>query len=158
MFVTLATEDHDGAVFVANGQAGDDNINASLSTHPVILFGERGNDNLTGGFGDDIILGDLGRVIWRQATPDGDIFAQVGGGGYGDFTDGIIRNVSEVVSLYTEVGGKDRIVTGEGDNIGIGGYDDDFLLGGNARDILVSFSLHVLWQLVVEGSHVLSIV
>lgn len=139
LFVTLATEDHDGAVFVANGQAGDDKLNASLSTHPVILFGDRGGDTLIGGHGDDIILGDLGRVIWRDSADD-QILAQVGGGGYGDFTDGVIRNVSEIVSLYREVGGRDRILTGDGDNVGIGGYDDDFLQGGNERDILVRFS------------------
>jgi Ca2+-binding RTX toxin-like protein len=160
LVISLDTEEHDGVVFVANGQAGDDTINASLSTHPVILFGERGDDILVGGHGNDVILGDLGRVIWKEAvvTPageparrlnnifqrhhgtahtEGDIVAQVGGGGYGDFTDGIIRTVSEVISLYTEVGGMDEIDTGNGDNVAIGGFDDDAIQGGSDRDILV---------------------
>ena len=37
--------------------AGDDTIDASTSTHPVILFGERGLDQLFGGSGSDIVLG-----------------------------------------------------------------------------------------------------
>lgn len=167
--IALNTDDHDGVVFVANGQAGNDNINASLSSHPVILFGERGSDTLVGGSGNDIIFGDLGRVIWKEnvdeiivrratkrtrrldthdwflqhhdgdACTEGDIAAQVGGGGYGDFSDGRIRTVSEIVSLYTEVGGDDTIETGDGDNVAFGGFGSDMIIGGNQRDILVRY-------------------
>ena len=172
--IELDTNAHDGAVFVANGQAGDDNMNASLSSHPVILFGERGSDTLVGGSGNDIILGDLGRVIWKEHVEeiivrrtakksrrlavnqsifdthdlfvqrhdgdrftDGFIAAQVGGGGYGDLSDGRIRTVSEIVSLYNEIGGDDIIETGDGDNVAIGGFGSDTITGGNQRDILV---------------------
>mmetsp|Transcript_32748 Transcript_32748/g.68855 ORF Transcript_32748/g.68855 Transcript_32748/m.68855 type:complete len:347 (+) Transcript_32748:489-1529(+) len=83
LVVSLDTKMHDGVVFVANGQAGNDTINATQSTHPVILFGERGNDTLLGGEGSDVILGDLGQVIWKLhngAESDGTIVAQSGGG------------------------------------------------------------------------------
>jgi Ca2+-binding RTX toxin-like protein len=50
-------------VFVANGQAGDDVIDASASSLPVILFGDDGNDTLTGGSGNDIIV----RILWSEA-------------------------------------------------------------------------------------------
>ena len=40
--VSLDTTTHHGVVFVANGQFDDDIINCSQSSHPVILFGGRG--------------------------------------------------------------------------------------------------------------------
>ena len=172
LVISLETADHDGVVFVANGQAGNDNIDASMSSHPVILFGERGNDILKGGQGSDVILGDLGNVIWREAvaTPEeqperrlsatrfhshadlfqhhysakrsqGDIVARVGGGGYGDFSDGIIRTISEVRSLYVEVGGLDVIDTGDGENLAVGGFNNDIIQGGSDNDILVRFCM-----------------
>jgi len=55
--VALDANDHEGVVFVANGQFGNDMINCTLSTHPVILFGGRGNDTLVGGQGADVIFG-----------------------------------------------------------------------------------------------------
>ena len=85
-----------------------------------------------------VIIGDLGRILWRGAT--GAIESRAGGGGWGDFTDGIIRNVTDIVSLYQDVGGQDRIFTGDGDNIAIGGFDDDYIEGGSHRDILVRFN------------------
>ena len=77
-------------------------------------------------------------MIWKGGG--GEVLAQVGGGGWGDFFDGIIRNVSEIVSLYTEVGAEDTIYTGDGDNVAIGGFSNDYIEGGNHRDILVSLS------------------
>jgi Ca2+-binding RTX toxin-like protein len=158
--IALATENHDGVVFVANGQAGSDLINATLSTHPVILFGGRGSDTLVGGSGSDVLLGDLGRVLWRAndggvgspghntfnhssdsasiSNGDGIVVAQVGGGGYGDFSDGIRRNASIVVSLFNDVGDDDILDCGNGDNVGIGGFGADRITGGAHRDILVS--------------------
>lgn len=136
ILVSLAAEDHDGALFVANGQAGNDRIDASTSTHPVILFGDMGNDILIGGSNDDIVVGDFGRVIWKGG-PHEEIYAQVGKGGYEDFTDGLFHTVSEVNSRATALGGMDRIITGDGDNVAIGGQGDDYLEGGNHRDILV---------------------
>ena len=158
--IALATENHDGVVFVANGQAGSDLINATLSTHPVILFGGRGSDTLVGGSGSDVLLGDLGRVLWRAndggvgspghntfnhssdsasiSNGDGIVVAQVGGGGYGDFSDGIRRNASIVVSLFNDVGDNDILDCGNGDNVGIGGFGADRITGGAHRDILVS--------------------
>lgn len=60
------------------------------------------------------------------------------GGGYGDFTDGVIRSVTEVFSVFEDVGADDVIYTGNGDNVAIGGNADDEIHGGNERDIIVS--------------------
>ena len=80
LMVALDTLQHDGVVFVANGQFGDDTINCSQSTHPVILFGGRGQDVLVGGESDDIIFGDLGRVYWRESSA-ANIFTEAEGKG-----------------------------------------------------------------------------
>ena len=50
--------DHDGALFIANGQGGDDTIDASESSFPVILIGDDSADTLTVGSGSDIVIGD----------------------------------------------------------------------------------------------------
>ena len=59
----LDKEENDGALFVANGQDGDDTINCTGSSHPVILFGGRGRDTLHTGSGDDVACGDFCLVL-----------------------------------------------------------------------------------------------
>jgi hypothetical protein len=55
--VSLDADDHDGAVFFANGQAGDDIINAATSSLGLILMGDLDDDILIGGSGNDAIIG-----------------------------------------------------------------------------------------------------
>ena len=147
--VELDASLHDGVVFVANGQDGNDKIDASLSSLPVILFGDDGDDELYGGSGSDVIIGDYGRVIWKEYDnifdadgiadlEDGPMVAQAGGGGWGDMTDGVIRYIAEIRSVdVEEFGGNDFISMGEGDNVGIGGQHNDTIVGGAGRDIEV---------------------
>ena len=54
-------EPADGA-FAVNAEGGDDIIDASGSSLPLVIFGGEGADDITGGSGDDIIFGDKGRV------------------------------------------------------------------------------------------------
>jgi hypothetical protein len=63
------------------------------------------------------LFSDLGMISWF----DGEIeVARVGeSGGYGDFTDGIHRLVSEISSLFEHEGGQDVIYLGKGDDVGI---------------------------------------
>jgi Ca2+-binding RTX toxin-like protein len=51
----------DGLLAV-DGEIGDDQIDASASTLPIVIFGSDGSDGLKGGAGADIIFGDRGRV------------------------------------------------------------------------------------------------
>jgi Ca2+-binding RTX toxin-like protein len=51
----------DGLLSV-DGESGDDTVDAMLSTLPVVIFGNTGSDTISGGDGEDIILGDRGRV------------------------------------------------------------------------------------------------
>jgi Ca2+-binding RTX toxin-like protein len=51
----------DGPLAV-NGQQGDDTIDGSPSSIPLVIFGSEGDDIIAGGSADDILFGDLGRV------------------------------------------------------------------------------------------------
>ncbi len=53
--------DWDGPIAV-NAQSGRDVVDGSTSDIPLVIFGGAGQDELTGGSGDDIIFGDRGRV------------------------------------------------------------------------------------------------
>ncbi len=141
--------DEANTVFVANGQGGNDVLDASTSSVPVILFGDGGRDILTGGTNSDLIFGDFGRVLWRSPSTNifnaNNIAAQAGGGGYGDFTDGVLRFVTDAFSLAFDEGDSDVIVLGEGDDCAIGGFSDDTISGNLGNDILVSFEV-MFWQ------------
>jgi len=136
--VALDENENVGSVFVANGQGGNDSINATSSSLSVILFGEDGVDFLAGGSGKDIVFGDFGRVYWRNYEQNASIVAISGGGGYGDLTDGRERNVSDIFSTSDDDGGDDEIRLGDGDDVGIGGFGKDMIFAGADRDIVVS--------------------
>lgn len=140
---------HHGVVFVANGQAGNDVINGSLSSLPLILFGDEGDDTLISGAGDDVVFGDFGRVFWNIVTNESSgeftTVALAGGGGPGDLTDGIIRTVSEVVSVRTHEGGSDLIELNGGRDVGIGGMLNDTIDGGHGSDIVIGDSVRITY-------------
>ena len=148
--VSLSTDDQDGALFIANGQDGNDIIDASGSSFPLILIGDNGADTLTGGTGSDIVIGDYGRVSWIDSS-DGTVAATTGRGGYNDFTDGIIRTVSIIESNAYEEGGEDEIVLGEGDNVGIGGAFDDTIECGTGNDIASGDSIVIIFNASVTS-------
>ena len=131
------------ALFIANGQGGDDIIDASESSFPVILIGDDGVDTLTGGSGSDIVIGDYGRVSWTTSNYSDEVVATTGGGGYNDFTDGVIRTASIIKSFAASEGGNDVIVLGEGDNVGIGGAFDDTIESGTGNDIVAGDSVEI---------------
>jgi Ca2+-binding RTX toxin-like protein len=146
--IALREEDHQGTVFVANGEADNDVIDASQSTLGVILFGDGGDDRIVGGFGRDILFGDFGRVVWKSFNENifahvGVVIAVAGGGGYGDFTDGIVRTISEIFSISADLGGFDNLSLGSGDDIGIGGPFDDIIEGDDGNDILFGDSAEI---------------
>ncbi|GAX18396.1 hypothetical protein FisN_2Lh003 [Fistulifera solaris] len=144
--------DEVNTVFVANGQGGNDILDASESSVPVILFGDGGRDTLTGGTSNDIIIGDFGRVLWRSSSSDifqadNAIAARAGGGGYGDFTDGVLRFVTDAFSLAFDEGDSDIIILGEGDDCAIGGFSDDQIFGNLGNDIIFGDSAQLLFDM-----------
>lgn len=64
LIINLPAPEHEGCVFVANGQDGDDTIDASGSTLQMIIFGDGGSDELRGGQSEDVLIGDYGLVTW----------------------------------------------------------------------------------------------
>jgi hypothetical protein len=89
---------HGAALFIANGQEDNDVIDATNSTMPMILFGDGGDDTLSGGVNENILIGDYGQILWRDES--GVTVARHGGGGYGDFTDNTLRHPHLIESLY----------------------------------------------------------
>jgi Ca2+-binding RTX toxin-like protein len=67
--------DKDGPISI-NTEEGDDVIDGSASTRPLVLFGGEGTDRIYGGSADDIIFGDRGRVEYRNE--DGKIVTLLG--------------------------------------------------------------------------------
>jgi len=158
--VDLAAED-DG-LFVLNTQAGDDTVNASTSTLPLVVFGGSGADMIFGGQAGDVLFGDRGRVLYFDTAPDIDegpvvdlaaledaAAAVFGHGGPGDKTDGVIRPAGLILTVDQTVGGNDRIHGGPGangairnDDIIFGGGNDhaaapEMILGGGGDDVII---------------------
>jgi hypothetical protein len=139
--ININVEASDYSLFVANGQGGDDLLDASKATLPVILFGDGGNDTLYGGRNRDVLFGDYGEVAWYNY--DGKMVASVGGGGYGDFTDGEVRQISRVRGMFPPVNmnfmdsGNDIIIGNEDHDVIIGGGGEDVISGDEGSDILL---------------------
>ena len=78
-------------------------------------------------------------MVWRSSdnifNPDGVIEAIAGGGGPGDFTDGVLRTVTDAYSDATEQGGGDTIQGRGGNDYLIGGASDDTIDGEEGMDI-----------------------
>jgi len=128
----IAVEASNYSLLVANGQGGDDLLDASNSSLPVILFGDGGNDTLHGGSNRDILFGDYGEVLWFDE--DGVVVARVGGGGYGDFTDGEVRQISQVRGIFPPV---DINYLDSGNDTIYGNADRDVIFGcGGELDVL----------------------
>ena len=143
---------HPSGLLSINTQAGNDRIDGSASTAPLIAFGGLGADQLFGGLGDDILIGDQGQIDYidrdgkvvtrlgsddipapRQANPDDPdnpivIFRQ---------TDGVFRDPSFIRSVNPASGGNDEIHGGRGDDLLIGGAMADRLFGDEGNDVLI---------------------
>lgn len=118
----------DFSLLIANGQGDDDLLDASNSSLPVILFGDSGNDELHGGSSRDVLFGDYGEVIWYNK--DGEAVARVGGGGYGDFTDGDVRQINKISGRNppTDINNLDS-----GNDKIYGNADQDVIFGGGGQ-------------------------
>lgn len=130
--LSINVEASNYSLFVANGQGGDDFLDASKASLPVILFGDGGNDTLHGGSNRDALFGDYGEVIWYNNN--GDVVARAGGGGYGDFTDGEVRLIGHVRGLFPPV----NVNVMDSGNDTINGHEDrDVIFGGGGEmDVL----------------------
>ena len=66
--VTVDLEAALDGFFALNTGAGNDHVMGSSSTLPLIIFGGSGDDQIQSGQGSDIVLGDEGRVDYRDGN------------------------------------------------------------------------------------------
>jgi VCBS repeat-containing protein len=114
----------------------DDNVDASASTLPLVIFGDWGQDTIKGGQGGDIILGHFGRVQYTDPVT-GQIIASVGAGGHGDFTTSQIVGPASIYSHDVTIGANDIIYGGATGNTIIAGAGNDTVYGGAGNDIII---------------------
>ena len=132
--VTVALSVASDGFFVLNTQDGDDTVDASASTLPVIVFGGSGADTLTGGTSGDILFGDHGRIQYLDGAT---VVAQIGGGGPGDFTDGLFRDDYILFTADAALGAGDIINGLTGDDVLLGGAAGDTIHGGEGNNIVL---------------------
>ncbi|MHC4396737.1 MAG: hypothetical protein ACYS1A_13895 [Planctomycetota bacterium] len=64
--VTVSLEETVDGAFALNTQSGNDEVYASSSTLPLVIFGGQGDDLIDSGQANDIIFGDRGRVDYSN--------------------------------------------------------------------------------------------
>lgn len=58
---------------------------------------------------EDVLIGDYGEVLWLDSS--GNVAARSGGGGFGDFTDGNVRNIRTLSVVWPALISADGITT-----------------------------------------------
>lgn len=109
--IILSLDQADGLLLV-HGQGGDDTIDGTMSMRSLVIFGDDGNDTISGGSDSDILFGDFGTV---------DIAAQIG-------------TAFQSLATTSPAGGNDTIMGGPGDDFILGQQGDDTLSGGGGED------------------------
>jgi len=143
---------HPAGLISINTQAGDDRIDASTSTAPLIAFGGLGADRMFGGRGNDILIGDQGQIDYIDAG--GNVITRLGSNDVPAplqdnpddpdnpivifrQTDGVFRDPSFIRSVNPTKGGNDEIHGGQGSDLLIGGAGADSLFGDEGNDVLI---------------------
>lgn len=119
-----------------NGFSGNDTLDGSQTSMEIFLFGENGNDVLTGGSGndtlnggggDDLLSGGLGQDWMVGSTGNDTLY----GGGGNDIMNGSAGN-----NLLFGDDGNDRITGGSGNDTLFGGAGNDTLIGWSGADVM----------------------
>ena len=174
--VTVTLDADADGFFSVNGEAGNDTIDASASTLPLVIFGGAGDDTISGGTARDIIFGDNGQVDYRDSV--GTLITRLGldlstrnvlQPGQAETsqvdvpfmqTDGIARGPSLAATRDAASGGNDTIVGNIGNDIIFGGAGNDFIgfdsggtpLGAEAgSDIIIGDNGNVLFDSAGAG-------
>lgn len=148
---------------VVHGGDGVDNMNASNVTLPVEFFGQGGDDYLSGGVANDLLVGGTGsdringaagdNIIWGDNVGEQDLVAGgndqlsalggndifYGGGGNDSVSAGAGNDYAyggEGADSLAGEGGDDRLYGGNGNDQLAGGTGNDLLSGGGNNDAL----------------------
>jgi hypothetical protein len=121
---------------VVHGGDGIDQLNASNLTLPVELFGQGGDDYITGAAGNDLLVGGLGNdringaagnnTVWGDNVGEQDLV--IGGN---DQLSALSGN-----DVFYGGGGNDTVSAGAGNDYAYGGEGDDSLAGSDGDDRL----------------------
>ena len=128
--VNVAVTESDGRYLVVRGETGNDAIDASQSTVPVVLFGDAGGDTLTGGPTGDLLFGDSGRITFIRPTSAGAGLDVVLGApaDASDLAGLSFDEDSSTADLFVSVLGDsdnvDRIIAAGGNDVIVGGGND----------------------------------
>ena len=131
--VTVALAAGTDGFFVVGTQSGDDTIDATASTLPLVLVGGTGKDTIKAGKADDIIFGDEGYVSFGAVR-------------LGDTTDTNTEfdvpvgppSVATSTGCTSTTFGNDIITsTGGSSDIIIGGLGDDVITSDSGSDIVL---------------------
>ncbi|MFM7058803.1 MAG: cadherin domain-containing protein, partial [Planctomycetota bacterium] len=117
-----------GRVVVLAGD-GDDVVSAGACRVPVWIFGEAGNDQLTGSAFNDRLDGGPGNDLLLGLGGDDLLF----GGTGNDWIEGHAGH-----DMLIGEAGNDRIEGGTGNDFSIGGSGADYIKGGDGDDLLVT--------------------
>ena len=151
----ISLDDSEHSLFVGNGQGGDDTLDASESSLPVILFGDGGSDTILGGTSEDVLIGDYGRVFWIDEAENE--VGRVGGGGYDDYNDGVIRQINRIEAVYPppainyddhpELMSSNDTISGNGArDVIVGCADDDVIRGNDGSDVILASFGEILFD------------
>jgi len=127
--------DADQGMFVLNTEQGDDVVDAEGSALDLVVLGGEGDDSITAGSGDDLVLGDLARGCY--GAPCASAGVVLGNAGDGDRTDGSLAPLHELLGAELSSGGVDVLHGGPGSDVVHGGAGDDELHGDAGDDVLL---------------------
>jgi Ca2+-binding RTX toxin-like protein len=105
------------------------------STLPLIVFGGQGDDAITTGSANDIVFGDRGEIWYYDEV--GTLVTHLGNGGPGDLTDGVVRAPVRIFTVDSLIGGNDNITTNNGQDIVLGGINNDTVNVGEGNNIVL---------------------
>ena len=139
--------DEDGA-FLLYLDEGDDTVDASASTLPLVLLGGAGNDHLTSGSGDDLIFGDNAAVDIANGADTNPRWRALLGNTLYDAVGSVQVGAEQAVPggapywegfgirLLDDAGGDDVVNGGAGHDQIFGQAGDDLLSGDEGEDYI----------------------
>ena len=151
--VTVSVAAGPARALMVDGQGGNDTIDGSGSTLPLVVFGGDGDDTIGGGAAGDTLLGDTGRVEYLRPGGAGGYDVVLGGapiaayhsapaGPDGDFLTADIVYTDGFTGPSTD----DTIAGNAGDDVILGGPGADAIDAGTGNDIALGDNGRVVFD------------